>query len=300
MSFVETYRGTVNRWEVDNVDHFTVAYYFSRFEDATAALLEAIGLGRDALAAARRAATVVDWRVRYRKELRVGDIMHIRSGVIELAQGGLALGHEMLNSEDDALTTTVEQRVVVVDESSRLPVSLQPSQIQAAEAHRVPWNSEPDGGDRPAPEGEAGFVESARDTVKPWEVDPFGYAAPPAYIHRFTAANGHLLAAFGMTPAYQRDQRRGLSTFEFRLSFPGALRAGDFARVRSALVHVGNSSMRILHRMSNGRTGAPVAVLEQSGVHLDMAARRPAPLPDELRARAKAMLATAGPGATGR
>jgi acyl-CoA thioesterase FadM len=295
MSFVETYRGTVHRWEVDNVDHFTVAYYFSRFEDATAGLLEAIGLGRDALAAARRAATVVDWRVRYRKELRVGDIMHIRSGVIGLAQGGLALGHEMLNSEDDALTTTVEQRVVVVDESSRLPVSLQPSQVQTAEAHRVPWKSEPDGVDRPAPEGETGFVESARDAVKPWEVDPFGYAAPPAYIHRFTAANGHLLAAFGMTPAYQRDQRRGLSTFEFRLSFPGALRAGDFARVRSALVHVGNSSMRILHRMSNGRTGAPVAVLEQSGVHLDMAARRPAPLPDDLRARAKAMLATGTP-----
>ena len=34
MSFIETYRGTVHRWEVDNVDHFTLAYYFARFDDA--------------------------------------------------------------------------------------------------------------------------------------------------------------------------------------------------------------------------------------------------------------------------
>ena len=38
MCWLETYRGTVHRWEVDNVDHFTVAYYFARFEDATLAL----------------------------------------------------------------------------------------------------------------------------------------------------------------------------------------------------------------------------------------------------------------------
>src|SRR5262249_5124690 len=86
MAFIETYRGTVNRWEVDNVDHFTVAFYFARLEDATAGLLDAIGLGRDALIASGRAVSIVDCRVRYLKELRVGDILHIRSGVIGIDQ----------------------------------------------------------------------------------------------------------------------------------------------------------------------------------------------------------------------
>jgi acyl-CoA thioesterase FadM len=48
--------------------------------------------------------------------------------------------------------------------------------------------------------------------------------------------------------------------------------------------------MRTLHRMFNARTDALVASLSQMGVHLDMAARRPTPLPDALRERAKAML----------
>ncbi len=111
------------------------------------------------------------------------------------------------------------------------------------------------------------------------------------YVHRFSASGGHLMAAFGMTPAYMRAEQRGLSTFEFQLSVAGPLRSGDLVRVQSALVHVGNSSLRFFHRMTNARTGQQVATLEQSGVHLDREARRSVPLPDALRSKALAMLA---------
>jgi acyl-CoA thioesterase FadM len=48
--------------------------------------------------------------------------------------------------------------------------------------------------------------------------------------------------------------------------------------------------MRVLHVMTNERSGERVAALEQSGVHLDLTARRPAPLPAEMRERALTML----------
>jgi acyl-CoA thioesterase FadM len=291
MSWLETYRGTVHRWEVDNVDHFTVAYYFARFEDATLAIARALGLDRDAGVGC----ATVSSHVRYLRELRVGDILHIESGVIESADGGLALGHRVFDSGDGALTTTVEQRVAPMRLESRTPVPLTPAQRAAAERLRVEWTDDrapalSTGGSAADP----GFIDSSRDTVKPWEVDVHGYAAFPAYIHRFSAANGHVLGRFGVTPAYMRNERRGLSTFEFKLAFPGSLRAGDPVLVRSALVHVGNSSMRLLHRMANVETGREVALLEQAGVHLDMQARRPAPLPPELRDRAKSMLVSGG------
>src|SRR5262245_26887269 len=93
MSGLETYRGAVNRWEVDNVEHFTVAYYFARFEDATAALLDAVGLGPEGAAAAGQVPLVTDCRVRYLRELRVGDLLHVVSGVIAAEAGALHLGH---------------------------------------------------------------------------------------------------------------------------------------------------------------------------------------------------------------
>ena len=49
-------------------------------------------------------------------------------------------------------------------------------------------------------------------------------------------------------------------------------------------------------RMTNVRTGGLIATLEQSGVHLDIAARRPAPLPPELRERAMRMVVGEKPG----
>lgn len=289
--WLETYRGTVYRWEVDQADHFTVAYYFERFEDATHALLQAAGLDPLSLEGRGQACVTVDGYVRYRRELRVADILHIRSGVVGVDDDGLRLVHEVIDSADDTVCTTFEQGVALIDRTSRARCSLTPKQREAALARRVEAPAPADGQPTsPLPRGDEGFMDAARDTVKPLEVNVIGEAGMAAYIHRFSAANAQVLAAFGMTPAYCRQERRAYSTFEFRLSFPGTLRAGDPVRVRTALLHVGNSSIRILHRMANARTNEPVATLEQAGVHLDLDARRPAPLPNPLRDRALQLL----------
>jgi acyl-CoA thioester hydrolase len=269
--WIETYRGTVFRWEVDSNDHLTVAYYLTRFGDAALAVTHALGL---------QPAPTTECFIHYSRELRVGDLMHVESAVIEVDADSLVLGHKLVESTEGALCTTVEHR---------LAVALTPAQRRAAEARRGAWDG-PARQRRERPATLEGFVDSSRDAVKPSEVDLLGGLAPSAAVHRFSAANGHVLAAFGFTPRYMRERSRGFSTFEFQLGFEAGVRAGDPLLVRSALTHVGNSSMRILHAMTNLRTGDRVSTLEQSGVHLDLDARRPAPLPDDLRAKALKLL----------
>ena len=269
--WLEAYRGTVFRWEVDHNDHFTVAYYFARIADAGAWLLADVGLGPEET-------RTVDCFVRYQRELRVGDLMHVESGVIGAEPGALLLGHKLIDSGAEALCTTVEQQV-------RVPIALSAETARRIERRRVAWDG-PARERRSRPAGWAGFRDSARDTVKPAELDVAGAVALSHYVHRFSAANGHAIAAFGMTPAYMRGERRGFSTFEFQLEVGAPLRAGDLLRVRSGLVHVGNSSLRLLHVMTREPAGEVVATLEQSGVHFDQEARRPAPLPPTLRERA--------------
>jgi acyl-CoA thioester hydrolase len=271
--WLETYRGTVFRWEVDANDHLTVAYYMARFGDAASAVLHALDVGP---------APTTDCFIHYSHELRVNDLMHVDSGVIGVESDALVLGHKLFESTEGSLCTTVEQR---------LAVTLTPAQRRAAEARRVAWDG-PTRERRPAPTTLDGLRDSARDAVRPTEVDALGRLTLSAAVHRFSAANGHALAGFGMTPRYMRDASRGFSTFEFQLGFEDGVRAGDPLAVRSGLTHVGNSSIRILHVMTNERSGARVAALEQAGVHLDLDARRPAPLPPELRARALTLLVT--------
>jgi len=269
--WLETYRGTVFRWEVDHNDHFTVAYYLARIADAGRAVLHALGTGPS---------PTVDCFIHYRRELRTGDIMHVESGVLGLESETLLLGHKLFDSASGELCTTVEQRI-----AARLGADNR----AAAEARRVPWDG-PAREVRPRPHRLDGLRDAARDTVKPEELDATGQLALPAAVQRFSASNAHVLAAFGLTPSYMRDHRRGFSTFEFQLGMGGAVRAGDPLVVRSGLVHVGKSSMRLLHMMTDARTGAEVANLHQSGVHFDQDRRRPIPLPEDLRARALAIL----------
>ena len=288
-SWVDTYRGTVFPWETDIVEHLTVAYYFERFADATLSLLDGLGLGADYMRAERHGCMTADCFVRYTHELRVGDILHISSAVIGVEPHELRLGHRVFNSDTGVLCATVEQRTVHRELRTRAATPLPPSQRRAAESRQAAWDG-PARETRWQPESSVGFLDSARDTVKPWEIDVFGQSAFPFYIHRFSAAGIQAFAQFGMTPAYMREQRRGMSTFEFQLEFLGELHAGDPVHVKTALLHLGNSSIRVFHRMHNGRTGEVVACLDQFGVHLDVEARRPTPIPDSLRERARAIL----------
>jgi len=289
-AWTDTYRGTVFPWETDIVEHLTVAYYFERFADATLNLLAGLGLGADYMRVERRGCVTVDCYVRYMHELRVGDILHISSAVIGVDADGLRLGHRVFNSDTGVLCATVEQRTVHMELRTRASAPLPAGPRRAAESRQATW----DGPAREArwhpPAGSDGFLDSARDTVKPWEMDVFGQSAFPFYIHRFSAGGIQAFAQFGMTPAYMREQRRGMSTFEFQLAFLGELHAGDPVHVKTALLHLGNSSIRVLHRMFNGRTGGLVASLDQFGVHLDVDARRPTAFPDTLRERARAIL----------
>jgi acyl-CoA thioester hydrolase len=273
--WLETYRGTVFRWEVDHNDHFTVAYYFARIADAGFGMLADLGLSPlDTF--------TTDCFVRYQRELRVGDVMHVESGVVHAEPGAIVLGHKLFDSGAATLCTTVEQRV-------RVPGALPPETARRVEARRVAWDG-PARERRLRPTGLAGFRDSARDAVKPAELDVSGGVALSHYIHRFSAANGHAIASFGMTPAYMRGEHRGFSTFEFQLELGAPLRAGDLVRVRSGLLHVGSSSLRLLHVMTREPGDEVVASLEQSGVHFDQEARRPAPLPPPLRERALGLL----------
>jgi len=291
--WLETNRGAVARWEVDHNGHLTVAYYFERFGHATFAMLDAFGLGLAYAERERRACVTVDGYVRYARELGVGDILHIATGVIDADAAGLTLGHKLFNSETGAVCATFEQRLLHVALADRTPVDLTATQRRDAEARRVLWDV-PARERRPPPRGTEGFRDTARDSVDPRDLDPLGETGMAFYIHRFSAANGHAIAAFGMTPSYMRDEHRGFSTFEFQLTFAGRVRAGDTVSVKTGLLHVGSSSIRLFHSMTNERSGERVATLEQLGVHLDMDARRPTPLPDALRDKARALLAPTG------
>jgi acyl-CoA thioesterase FadM len=264
--WTETYRGVVAAWECDAFAHLTIAYYFARLEDASVAMLDDLpgvdGARSDGL------------YVRLMKEFRAADLMHVQSAPIALEGSTLTIGHKIFDSASGELTTTTEQRVTLAGSS--------PADRAALAARIVAWDG-PQREARPAPADDAGFVPSGQRVVQPWEIGNDGRLSWQHLVHHFSGAGLHACRAAGMTPKYLRDNRRGYSTFELDIAIDALPRAGDRIAVRSGILQVGKSSIRFLHRMVDARTGKRLASMGQFGVHFDLEARRPAPLPDALR-----------------
>ena len=168
-----------------------------------------------------------------------------------------------------------------------------PGQCGLIEGRLAGWNG-PAPEQRPEPVSTAGFIPTARGRVKPGDVDAAGHFALGSIVLRFSNASGQLGAAVGMDTGYMQQQRRGFSTFELSLRMSGALPLDAPYLIETGIGHLGNSSLRMIHRMTDPRSGIEVARLGQFGVNLDLDARRPARWPEDIRARAAALVIPVG------
>ena len=187
--WTETWRGAVAPWECDVTEHFTIAYYLDRVDQAAATLADRLGVA-DSLRAGgfpRR------FDLRFAHELRAGDSFHVDSAAIGI-EPELRLGHRIVDSSTGETATWV-------DEHWDLPASrLTPERRQAIGGRLALWQG-PAAEPRSEPRTMAGAIPSARGRVKPGDLDEFGRFSLAAFVHRFTDALLQAAAAIGMTAA---------------------------------------------------------------------------------------------------
>jgi acyl-CoA thioesterase FadM len=271
-AWTETCRGTVRPWECDITEHFTIAYYFDRIEEASMTLADFLGLVEDLRAGVfpRRL------RLHFVRELRAGASFHIESAALGLGPG-LRLGHRFVDSANGEIVTWIEESWEAATPSM--------AQRESITARLAVWDG-PESEARPEPRSTAGSIGTARGRVRPPDLDEFGHFSLAGYVHRFTDANFQSVAAIGMTADYMRTARRGFSTFELLLTIAATRRLGEPYLVETGIAHLGTTSLRLLHRMTDPKSGAELARLGQFGVNLDLDARRPAAWPEAIRAAA--------------
>ena len=273
-NWIETYRGTVPPWQCDVTEHFTIAYYFDRLDEAEPNFAEALGLA-DLLSGAGFPRA---FNVRFARELRAGSSFHVESAPIGV-DGGLRLGHRFVDSAKGETVTWIE-------ESWELAAAPLPPERQKAIAARLAVWEGPAAEPRPEPKSHAGFFPTVRGRVKPGDLDPKGRFSLAGMVHRFTDACIQAGSAVGMDSEFMEAQRRGFSTFELALRLSGSLAVDEPFLIETGIAHLGNSSLRLVHRLCHAQSGQEVAWLGQYGVNLDLDARRPARGPDEIRALA--------------
>jgi acyl-CoA thioesterase FadM len=271
VEWTETFRGVVAAWECDVVEHFTIAYYYEKLSDATRSLIELIGEGE----VLRRAVNTGPSRLltTFQHELRAGAAFHITSAVTGVTDKALRLGHQVID-------TTSGKTVTWVAETLALPQGIAGEVRRKLESIVLAWPGPEIVPPTPLPAALGALA--ARDRVKPWEVDERGRLTLSDQVHRFSGAGMHFLSSVGMTSEYMHANRRGFSTFLLDIELISPASLGERIDVHTAAAHLGNTSLRYVHRM-RGADGRAIATMVQAGVHLDLDARRPTPLPEVIR-----------------
>ncbi len=201
-----------------------------------------------------------------------GASFHVESAALG-ANDGLRLGHRFLDSVNGEVVSGFD----VQWGQSAAPLT---SRQRGTIARRLAGWGGPLPEQRPEPAPFAGLMPTARGRVKPGDLDAAGRFSLSAMVHRFSNSSAQLGAAIGMNAEVMHQQRRGFSTFELILRIAAPLPLNAPYLIETGMAHLGNTSLRMIHRMTDLRTGAEIARLSQYGVNLDLHARRPARWPE--------------------
>lgn len=101
-----TYRGVVYPWQCDQMGHMNVAFYTAKFDEATWQLFARIGLTPSYLREQQRGMAAVMQKTSYKRELRSGDVLTVRSSVVSIRDKVIQFHHEMYNDESGELAAT--------------------------------------------------------------------------------------------------------------------------------------------------------------------------------------------------
>ena len=119
-----TYRGVVHPQECDHMEHMNVMYYVGKFDEATWQMFAAIGLTPEYMGANHSGVAAVRQNISYRRELRAGDLLSIRTAILEIHSKQIRFYHEMTNDGNGELAATTVITGVHIDTLERKGASV--------------------------------------------------------------------------------------------------------------------------------------------------------------------------------
>ena len=114
-----TYRGTVYPWHCDHVGHMNVMWYVGKFDEATWHFFNALGLTPTYFRTGSRGMAAVDQHISYIHELLAGDVITVRTTLLEFKEKSLRFVHEMVRDETHEVAARTTLKGVHMDTVAR-------------------------------------------------------------------------------------------------------------------------------------------------------------------------------------
>ncbi|MDX1581912.1 MAG: thioesterase family protein, partial [Alphaproteobacteria bacterium] len=229
------FHGMANTWECDENGHLNVRFYAEKVEEGLAHLYHQLGLTRAVQKNAGALMRIRDQHIHYKREVRPGEGLFGRAGLLEVRENGLRAYVELVNGHTDEIAAIFN---LDIEYRSLADYSLVPLPARVAENATGLLMELPDFAaprsipiDRPSVLDTAppsldevagwGLHEIARGQVLDWECDANGLMHAFYYLGRISDGVVHLARHFRPRDT---DKARSLSKYggavlEYRLRY---------------------------------------------------------------------------------
>lgn len=130
-----------------------------------------------------------------------------------------------------------------------------------------------------------------RDAVRDEWVDYNGHMNVAFYVLAFDHATDAFLDFVGLGPRYLERTNRSTFALEAHVTYQRELIAAEPFRVTTQLLDFDAKRLHYVHAMHRADNGGGLAAtLEQVSIHIDLATRRSAPIPEEALLRLEEVL----------
>lgn len=99
--------------------HMNVMWYVGKFDEATWHVFNLMGLTRSFLRDNNRGMAGLQQNIAYKRELYAGDVITIRSGILEIREKTVRFFHEMKNEESGIVSAVTVLVASHIDASAR-------------------------------------------------------------------------------------------------------------------------------------------------------------------------------------
>lgn len=130
-----------------------------------------------------------------------------------------------------------------------------------------------------------------REVVPPEWIDYNGHMNMAYYLLAFDHASDRLFDLLDLGMAYRQRANHGLFTLETHATYERELRLGDPITFTTQLLDYDAKRIHYFHCMHHAAEGYLAATNELICLHVDLSARRAAPLPAEALARLEGVMA---------
>ena len=273
---VPTFTTAVNTWQCDENDHLNVQYYTEFGHEASAHLLHRLGLGPRAQRRAGLTLHVRDDHIRYLREFRAVDSVEVRSAPVEISERGITLYHEVRNSTDGTVASTIRRRI---ESDAPWPAVFRKSVEGAAIA--LPANGRPRSvGTLALPEltladaAKVGLIDIGRTVVKPAECDERGEFLPRHQCGRYSDGAPFLWNHLGFDRMAMQERGEGSVVVEMLSYYRRPLKAGDLVVAMSGLADFSDKVLKFTHFLFEAESGTLAACAEAVGMKFDQKVRK--------------------------